>query len=295
MASGSHYTVVHTGSGWSLGLWRCDATEPGAAHPAERTGEHQVVFPTRGVYARRIESRREMLDATRVVYFNAGEWYEVDHPVGGGDRCTVISLKPAVVAALASDGQGLHDAAGTGPRFTATSRLTNGRLHLAQHRLLMRVLRGGADPIAADGAAFDLVRASLPVRGHGGAGAGDGRMSRHHERAVDRALEMIHAEFRSPLTLDDIARAAAYSPYHLGRVFRARAGTTLHRYMNRLRLREALIEMADTRDSIGTIALRYGFSSHSHFTEAFRREFGTAPRTLRVGTRVRERPDRRGM
>jgi AraC family transcriptional regulator len=49
----------------------------------------------------------------------------------------------------------------------------------------------------------------------------------------------------------------------------------------RRRLRDALEMLLDTRDSISQIALSVGFASHSHLTDAFRREFGVPPRTLR--------------
>lgn len=277
----STYRTLFAGDGWSVGLWRCDAPEPGL-HPPERTTEHQVVFPTHGSYGRTVAGVREVLDATRVVYFNPGEWYEVDHPVAGGDRCTVLSLDPVLIESLVSSESGLRDVPGVGPRFARTSRPTEGRLHLAQHRLVTRTRHRGADPIALEQAALHLARAALPAVGPRPVRRHRVRVERTRARAVDRALEKIHAEFRSPLSVVEIARAAAYSPFHLGRVFRARTGLTLHRYIQRLRLREALDELLAGDGAIGAVALRYGFSSHSHFSDAFRREFGESPGSARL-------------
>jgi AraC family transcriptional regulator len=36
-----------------------------------------------------------------------------------------------------------------------------------------------------------------------------------------------------------------------------------------------------TRDDLAAVALDVGFASHSHFTDAFRREFGRAPSEVR--------------
>ena len=47
-----------------------------------------------------------------------------------------------------------------------------------------------------------------------------------------------------------------------------------------LRLRAALERIADGED-VATLALALGFSSHSHFTSAFRRAFGVAPSQVR--------------
>lgn len=282
-----HYSVVHEGSGWTLGLWRCAQPEPGG-HGPERTSRHQIVFPTHGAYARTIEGRREILDVSRVVYFNAGEWYEVDHPVGGGDRCIVLSLEPALLEDLAAEDRGIGDRPGSGPRFAQFSRVSSGPLHLAVRMLAARTQRAGPDPVATDTQAYGILAAACPVavtasgREHPGFA---GRAAQLHRRAVERALAKIHADHARPLSLEEIARAAAYSPFHLSRVFRAHVGVTLHRYLNRIRLREALEEVSDGAADLGVVALRHGFSSHSHFTDAFRREFGRTPRAVRAGVR----------
>jgi AraC-like DNA-binding protein len=71
------------------------------------------------------------------------------------------------------------------------------------------------------------------------------------------------------------------SPFHLARVFRERAGVPVHRYLTRLRLRAALERLSDGADDLTALALDLGFSSHSHFTDAFRREFGRSPSDVR--------------
>jgi AraC family transcriptional regulator len=55
---------------------------------------------------------------------------------------------------------------------------------------------------------------------------------------------------------------------------------TLQRHLNRLRLREALSRVADGED-LTRVALAAGFYDHSHFANAFRREFGVSPSEMR--------------
>jgi AraC-like DNA-binding protein len=63
----------------------------------------------------------------------------------------------------------------------------------------------------------------------------------------------------------------------------------LQRYVTQLRLARALIELPDS-DDLTALALDLGFSSHSHFTLAFRRAFGCTPsrfrKTIRNGKRA---------
>jgi AraC-like DNA-binding protein len=79
-----------------------------------------------------------------------------------------------------------------------------------------------------------------------------------------------------------MARAVHASPFHLARIFQQRTGVPVHRYLTQLRLRAALERLADGADDLTALALELGFSSHSHFTDSFRREFGCAPSTVRA-------------
>ena len=71
------------------------------------------------------------------------------------------------------------------------------------------------------------------------------------------------------------------SVFHLERVFKSRTGFSLYAYRNQLRLRAALERLGDGDVDLIDIALDLGFSSHSHFTEAFRRNFGKTPSAVR--------------
>src|SRR5262249_18771934 len=81
--------------------------------------------------------------------------------------------------------------------------------------------------------------------------------------------------------LDDVARAVHTSPFHLARLFGERTGLPVHRYLTQLRLRAALDRLAGGASDLTALALDLGFSSHSHFADAFRREFGRTPSDVR--------------
>ena len=68
---------------------------------------------------------------------------------------------------------------------------------------------------------------------------------------------------------------------------RAVTGGTLHAWLVRLRLQVSLERVAEPGCELTEIALDLGFSSHSHFTEAFRRAFGVPPSVFRRGVTAR--------
>jgi AraC-like DNA-binding protein len=64
-------------------------------------------------------------------------------------------------------------------------------------------------------------------------------------------------------------------------VFRAETGFSVDRYHRALRLRAALERLPAHGGRLSALALDLGFSSHSHFSDTFRREFGVAPSAVR--------------
>jgi AraC-like DNA-binding protein len=88
-------------------------------------------------------------------------------------------------------------------------------------------------------------------------------------------------------SLHALARRVHSSPFYLARCFRRLAGAPLHRYHLRARLAAALGLVLDSKRDFTDIGLQLGFSSHSHFSAAFRRAFGMTPSQFRDTSRRR--------
>jgi AraC family transcriptional regulator len=100
--------------------------------------------------------------------------------------------------------------------------------------------------------------------------------------AVERAREYLAQHFAEAGQLQDVARAAACSPYHLARNFKRATGVGLHAFRNRLRMAEALRRIDAGQADLSALAHELGFSSHSHFGAVFRKTFGMAPAQVRT-------------
>src|SRR5688500_12594886 len=61
-----------------------------------------LVFPYRGVYMRHVGSDQSVADANHVLFFNAGEGYQVSHPVTGGDDSLVLVVLQPILRELSS-------------------------------------------------------------------------------------------------------------------------------------------------------------------------------------------------
>ena len=105
-------------------------------------------------------------------------------------------------------------------------------------------------------------------------------VSARTRRLIDATKEFLQAHVANPIRLRDVGRAVGASPTYLTDVFRRVEGVPLHRYVMQLRLSRALVELPHASD-LTTLALDQGFSSHSHFTSAFKRAFDCTPSEFR--------------
>ncbi len=98
---------------------------------------------------------------------------------------------------------------------------------------------------------------------------------------VNLAIDYVVTNLHKPLRLEDVSRAAHFSPFHFHRVFHALTGETLADFVKRLRLERALTMMSQKRSgrtpSLTRIALDCGFSSSSDFSRSFKDRYGAPP------------------
>ncbi len=102
--------------------------------------------------------------------------------------------------------------------------------------------------------------------------------------AVQRMQDCIAENLNRPLSLDRLARAAGYSPWHAARAFKELTGRTPLAYIRAFRLSRAALVLRDGKERIVDVALDFCFDSQEGFTRAFSDVFGTTP------ARYRKRP-----
>jgi AraC-like DNA-binding protein len=76
------------------------------------------------------------------------------------------------------------------------------------------------------------------------------------------------------------------SPVYLTQVFQQVEGMPLYRYQLRLRLARAL-DLLGQYEDLSTLSMDLGFSSHSHFSSAFRQAYGRTPAEFRRSAHLR--------
>jgi AraC-like DNA-binding protein len=241
-----------------------------------------IGFPHSGVFALHQGRERLTVEQGTVLFLNHGAPYRTSHPCGGGDHGAAIAVRPDVlVEALARFDPTVRDRPAA--PFRNALGASSSRTYLLQRLLHLRVSRKrGPGSLELEEAALALVGdvAAAACRWEGSAPPFRPLRERHQD-AVHSARALLASRLGEPATLEEVGKAVGVSPFHLCRIFRAITGTTISRYRHSLRLRAALERVASPEADLSAVAMDYGYSSHSHFTAAFRREFGLTPTEFR--------------
>jgi AraC family transcriptional regulator len=229
-----------------------------------------ITIMRRGVHAYHARGRVALAEAGLALLYRGGEPYCLSHPYDRDlpDRSTCIEF----------DGALLEEA------FGRTRHARDLGTHLSpgtQVLHLQAVAALGADEtdrLASEETTLGLVQAIV----------GDFDLSREDRhvpmtarRRVQRARAFIATQPEADHSLEAVAAAAACSPFHLARLFKGQTGMTIRGYRRRLRLAMALDHLADGAPDLTGLAIRAGFSDHSHMTTSFRKVFGRTPSALR--------------
>ncbi len=103
-----------------------------------------------------------------------------------------------------------------------------------------------------------------------------------YRKALERAVVYVENHLGDSLKVEEVAKAAGYSYYHLTRQFMAVLGEGLGGYIKKRRLAEAAKRLLYTDEKVIDIALDSGFESPEAFSRAFKSVYGVSPQTYRT-------------
>jgi len=234
-------------------------------------------FPRKSASVAINDERPFLADPTVAVLLNRGDHYRRNVVSEEGDRSDLIGVDEELLAdVIASVDPAALDRAGTARFPTASAPVDLAAYHLI-HVLIARLKNGyPASDLEVEESVLDalgaVLRGSVNQRGmtHG-----NGRSKAISVVRETKAYLLTHVE--QSCCLKEIAKAVNVSPFHLAHIFRDETGTTLHQYLLQLKLRSSLDLLPNSHGNLTGLAMKLGFSSHSHFTDLFRKAFGTPP------------------
>jgi len=275
-------TELFRGESASIGRFRCPVDHRSFSETWPAT-ECLVVFPRTAVWIRHEGSVRFLADSTVATIYNRAQRYDRFVASADGDRCDWFGVSDELAREIAA---ALDPSVADRERpFRFEWAPSTARLYYRQREVLRAVERGELDACAAEEAIIGVV-ASVVALAYGQPDFPRLRASARRRALVDAArLEILRGldENRSVRSLAD---SLGSSPFHLCRVFRAYTGRTMHEYRTELRLRRVLDWFHESkRATIGEIALRAGFASHSHLVQSMARHLRVTPTIARLALR----------
>ena len=96
------------------------------------------------------------------------------------------------------------------------------------------------------------------------------------------ALTYIEANLDNEIDSRELSKITLYSAYQFQKLFMAMSGIPLSEYIRNRRLDRAAFDLQNTDETVGDIALKYGYDSPTAFNRAFQRLHGIAPSRVRT-------------
>lgn len=218
-------------------------------------------------------------DPSVATFHNAGESFVRRRISNRGDHCDWFALAPDVTRAIVAE----YDprAQERDVAFTIARLPVSAEVFVAQRHLVEHLRRSpSADVLGIEEKIVSLYGRVIARAFANGFQLKDNvrRLeSARHRAIVEHVRAILAASFRENLSIRSVARSAGCSVFHLCRIFRSQTGTTLRRHVIQLRLRNAFDQLRAGAGDLSALAQDLGFSSHSHFTAAFKANFGVPP------------------
>ena len=260
-----------SGPGWSVSDIVC------SSGPHDRPFEEQhasvcIAAVMQGSFHYRTSQGAATLVPGALLLGNHRSCFECGHDHSTGDRCLSFMFDPAYFESVLSSIPGVRTIAFRVPRLPPSMSLTR---VFADAELA----RSENDPMWFEQRALDLAAEASRL-------AADTAWSQpspthRDQQRIASILRRIEIDPGEQVSIGELARRAAMSPYHFLRVFHRVAGMTPHQFILLLRLQRAAVELRRSSKPVLDVALDAGFADLSTFNRRFRTIMGVTPSAYR--------------
>lgn len=265
--------LLASGRGWRVSDVRCTS---GPRDPCyvEQHSAFSIALVTDGNFQYRTVQGSALMTPGSLMLGNQGTCFECGHQHTRGDRCLAFHFSPETFESIVAG-------------IPGATRLVLGAPRLPPAPSMLGVLAAAQALRDDSGTAEEFQELALRLAGavctalNDDAAPAPRTPTARDERRVAAALRHIEARHGTRSSVDELAAAAAVSPFHFLRIFEQVVGVTPGQYMLRTRLRHAAMRLRRSDDAIAAVALDCGFADLSTFNRQFRRATGLTPGAYR--------------
>lgn len=225
-------------------------------------------------------SRRALLDEGDLFLINPNEGH-ASLEAGEGSVAMVLHLDPVFFKGYFEDAEHVAFQLLTDAATRDEAPYRGIRACLAQ-MMLLRVQGESGPDLAYDAVAYRL--ASLLVGAASPEVHADAsyRVKQAGGGVIEQLVEYIDRNFRSRVTLADLAEQTGYNASYISQLFTEKLGIKFSEYLTRVRLAAATRDLSSTQRRIAEIAADNGFADPKAFNTAFRWTFDKSPSAYRA-------------
>lgn len=266
-SDGGARLLLHTGTFavWDVS-WSVESRNRGDEKCSHTT---QISFPYRGAHVQQIGAKQYVADPNHMVMIEKNEPYRLSDSTVGKHAMLTMAINPeALSTVLPSE----YSASLQQPGRDRWGVRTDPHTQLMAVQLRQRLIRRSIGKQEGEIATLHLVRRALK---QSIASAGPASKGRPAELADQVKMHLSVDPWRR-WRLAEMAEKVCVTKEYLTDTFHRVEGVPFYRYHLRLRLAFALTMLTNC-DDLTTLAIELGFSSHSHFSSAFKKMFGQTP------------------
>lgn len=239
------------------------AHKPNQTLPRHFHEQANIAFIINGSFTEIVDKRTFECGPQSLMIKPAGEAHANQYG-RAGMHCLLIEARPQKLESLHTHAKA----------FNRVNHVRGAMLSMLAMRIYHEMLlMDSASRLAIEGLSLELVA----------------ELSRHPDllserklpRWLQRAKEILHAQFSEPLSLATIAKTVGVHPVHLAREFRKFYGCTPGEYLRALRIEFACRKLSTSHMPLIEISLAAGFSHQAHFSRLFKRQIGMTPTEFR--------------
>lgn len=157
-------------------------------------------------------------------------------------------------------------------------------LHNMFSQLAKNQMDDGLQPLIREGIAKTIVAmmwqnsVMTPLNGRASCG-----FDEYERKALLHAASILEQNYQAPPIISELSRMVGLNEYKLKAGFKAAYDKTVHEYTHAVRMKTAYELLSDNSLNVSKIAYMVGYINASHFSNAFKREYGVNPSDLRNG------------
>ena len=278
--------LIFEGDSIQIGEWRCYPDSQLWAEENIAGNKPMVVFPRSAVQIQ--QSGRDVIvtSPNHVVFYNKDQTYRRGLASRRGDICEYVYIDPNIVAEMQST-LGLPISHDINSPFQTSQGPCHTEAFLIQRALCKQISEsdGPLDPLLVEESFLTILPRLILDSNHGAPTKSHNpkKSSTIEKRRlqIETAKEYLNKNLSHSVSLSSVATACESSAFHISRVFKQHVGVSIFQYLISLRLRNAFERIIDSSNPLTKIAFESGFSSQSHMTNLFTREFGVPPSFVR--------------